>query len=77
MTTFTGNGIQWYKWQCCKSTIKLNMKGLKSRAYTLARPRILKELGLPPRTRDAKVLEAVERKLEQIAAQLKQGDITP
>lgn len=77
MTTFTGNAISWYRWALIRGAIRLEMDGFPSRHFMRARPRILKELGLPPRTQNKKLLAAVEKKIEEAKRAIKPGEIEP
>jgi hypothetical protein len=77
MTTLTGNAIEWYKWEAVKQAIIMETKGLRSRMFKIARPRLLAELGLPPRTKSDKMLAAVEKKIEETKKLIKPGEIEP
>jgi hypothetical protein len=75
VTTLTGGAITWYKWLVAKHALKMEKLGLRSRHFRAARSRLLAELGLPPRTRNDKMLEAVEAKIKECEASIKPGEV--
>lgn len=74
-TTFRGPvATQLYAWTSTKYQLWLEAKGLRSSGGAI-RPRIAASLGLKPRAGYAAFEAAIERKLDELAQQLKQGDI--
>lgn len=74
--TFRGPvATQLYAWTSAKYQLRLEAKGLRSSGGAI-RPRIAASLGLKPRAPYADFEAAIDRKCEELARQVKQGDIT-
>lgn len=78
MTMLTGGAIQWYKWLAAQKALEMEINhGLKSRAFKVARSSLIRQLGLPPRTKNDKMLEAIKAKVEECRKAIKPGEVEP
>lgn len=74
-TTFTGAGIELFRWKSVRAQLALEMNGMRSSGGPL-RPRLAEQLGLKPRDKHQTYIKAVDAKLAEIETRLKPGDIT-
>lgn len=73
-TICTGAGVTVFQLLAAKSAIKLEKIGLKHSRGSVRKAWAL-HLGLKPRASHDDVIAAIEKKLEEVRATLKEGDI--
>jgi hypothetical protein len=75
MTTFTGKGVDLFRWTAVRGALKLEAKGIRVRSGRKVAPQIKQELGLRKSASLDELLAAVDQKIEDIKAQIAPGDI--
>jgi hypothetical protein len=73
-TTFTGAGVDVFRWLSVRAQLRLEKVGMKSRGGPL-RPRLAGPLGLKPRDSHDKYIEAVDAKIAEAEGRLQPGDV--
>jgi hypothetical protein len=72
-TTFTGKGVDPFRWTSVKHQLKLESLGMKSSGGAL-RPRLAAELGLKPRDSYEVFFQAVTAKIDEAKAAVGRGE---
>lgn len=75
MTTLTGGGITLYKWLALRGQIMMAMKGLKSTHFRRLKGPLCLQLGISRRAPLHEMLEATEKRIEEVRLNLKAGEI--
>lgn len=74
-TMCTGAGVEVFQLLAAKSAIKLESLGMKHSRGSVRKSWAI-HLGLKQNAKHAEVIAAIEKKLEEVKATLKDGDIT-